>query len=745
MWKYITVVLFVLKLVLVSAQHGEEVGPLMMNPALQKDYSEKNNMVKANAGTFDSTFIYLPDTLDLPLFDDFSTNKFQTYNAGYGDPGVTSDKKYRLLDLSDIPLPNTTLYTAQQTFRRTFDIGNGTSTDDDFPATQIKVGDLSSYPVVYSTTDVYPPYYIYDTLDYPNDPDTIWIPDAEIFQDSATQFFAPLNDAELYWMETEAFHNFTMALDPWSLGVVTFDGLDETGYPYAINTSTTNYADHLTSKPIDMTPYNAGDSIYLSFLYQPQGLCDEPESSDSLILEFYAKDLDQWNEVWSVNGGPVTDFQVGHIAIKNADYFTDAFQFRFKNWGGLSGSLDHFHLDYVTLRDLSGYQDTLFKDFAFVYPVNTLLEEFTSVPWDHYVNSVDVNGINRMGTNVNVVLRNGDNVAANNSSGGQCEVFYGGSSEGIFTLPGADLSNQDLNYAPRTTYSSYHDFSTGYQYTTGHTGPFEEFDFLTTASAPFPNFTGNDSTWSKQYFKHYYSYDDGSAELVYGPTGNQARLAIKYTPYEADSLIGAMMHFVPSVTDVSNNLFLLTVWDDNNGQPGNVIYEDDAFFPRTPEYKYKRNVFTTYYFEDTMKIPVSGTFYIGWRQLDPERLGIGLDMNIPNNDKTYFSIDNGNTWQTSGFPGSVMIRPIFSTSFDPYLGIREQKKTEEVMIYPNPATDIVNIVADEDQYTGVEIYNLQGVKMFESNDTQIDLSGYPSGVYLFRLKGSNKIRKIIKN
>lgn len=718
------------------AQHGEGVEPMAGNPALMKN--SKNVEAKVNAGTFDSTFIYLPDTIQLPLFDDFSTNKYQTYSANYTDPGVTSDKKYRLLDLSDNPLPNGTLYTAQQTFRRTFDIGNGTFTDDNFPATQIKVGDLSEYPVVYSTTDVYPPYYIYDTLDYPNDPDTIWIPDAELFQDSATQFFAPVVDPGKYWLETETYHNYTMALDPWTYGVATFDGLDENGFPYAINSSTTNIADHLTSKPIDLSTVVPGDSLYLSFLYQPQGLCDAPEAGDSLLLEFYDKTTDQWNQVWAAGGVPVEDFKVGHLPITQAGYLSDAFQFRFKNWGGLSGSLDHFHIDYVMLRTLSGYQDTLFKDFAMVYPVNTLLKDYTSVPWDHYANSVS----NNMTDSVHVTLRNGDNVAANNSTPGAIEVFYGGTSQGSFTLPGSDLSNGDLNYGPRTTYHSYHDLSGGYQYSNALAGPIEEFDILATASAQFPNFTGNDSVWSKQKFENYYSYDDGSAELAYGPTGNQARLAIQYTPYEADSLIGAYIHFVPTVNDISNNLFLLTVWDDDNGQPGQVIYEDDAFAPRTPVYEYAQNIFTEYYLEDTMKLPISGTFYIGWRQLDPERLGVGLDMNIKNNDKTFYSIDNGASWNTSSFEGSVMIRPIFSTSYDAFLGIEDEVLEQRtIQVYPNPSADGQFSLTESVEFVVMDLY---GKVVLQGNDNKIDLSSFPSGVYYVRDANGSWNSKIIK-
>lgn len=716
---------------------GEEVGPIMGNPQLLKN---KVTQLKANPNTFDSTFIYTSDTITLPVFDEFSSNKFQTYDANFTDPGVTSDKVYRLLDMSDVPLVNTELYTLQQTFRRTVNIASGDIIDVNFPPIQIKIGDLSSYPVAHIPTNVYPPFNIIDTVDYPNDSDTLWIPDAEIFQDSATQFFTNINDQQLIWLDHEVYHNYSMAVNPWSLGVATFDGLDENGYPYAFGTSTVGYADHLTSKPIDMSTVSAADSVYFSFFYQPQGLGDEPEETDSLVLEFYAKDLDQWNRIWSAKGEGVISFKQAHIVVKNSDYFKKGFQFRFKNYGGLSGSLDHFHLDYVNLRPFSGHQDTVIHDFAFVYPVYTLLETFTAVPWDHY----KANFTGKMSDNVKVVVRNSDNVPENNQDG-NTSIYHTGVLEGSFLLDRNLLNNGDLNYSPWTTYTSFHDFSGGYQFDETKTGMKQEFDFISTATHLNTNFTQNDSTSSKQVFENYYSYDDGSAELAYGPTGNQARLAIKYTSYEADSLIGARIHFLPSVYDVSDKLFLLTVWADNAGVPGAVIYEDPLFFPRSPKYNYQRNLFTTYIFQDTLKVPVTGTFHIGWRQFDPERLNVGLDMNIVNNDKTHYSIDNGVTWQQSAFQGSVMIHPIFSTELDVTLGIIEKPRKEiSVKIFPNPTTGQVKIELDEDVFTGVEVFSIDGTKIIESNEKTVDLSDYPNGMYFFKINDGAKTVKIIK-
>jgi hypothetical protein len=319
-------------------------------------------------------------------------------------------------------------------------------------------------------------------------------------------------------------------------------------------------------------------------------------------------------------------------------------------------------------------------------------------------------------------------------------------SEATFTLTGQTLSGGNINYDPRTVYNSYHDFSTGYHFDETKPGLSQTFEFVTKASAQFPNFTQNDSTITEQVFENYYAYDDGSAEQAYGPTGANARLAVKYTPYEADSLIGVKICWVPSVTDVSNELFLLTVWDDNGGQPGAVLYQDLFFYPRTPKYEFDKNLFTTYYFKDTAKVHVDGTFYVGWRQFSEERLNVGLDRNIINNDKAYVSVNNEVSWQQSQIEGSVMVRPVFSTALDVTLGIQEEVAVEQpkIIAYPNPTSGIVTIDINEANYNGVQVFDLQGRLIVDTDMTQIDLSENPNGMYLLKLKGSGEIIKVIK-
>ena len=112
-------------------------------------------------------------------------------------------------------------------------------------------GRFSAYPVVYSPIDLYPPYYIYDTLGVSDISDTIWIESPPYYQDSARQFFMPVADSTKLWIDDHTYHNYRFGLNPRTLGVMTFDGLDAMVIPMQLITNT-NYADYLTSKPINL-------------------------------------------------------------------------------------------------------------------------------------------------------------------------------------------------------------------------------------------------------------------------------------------------------------------------------------------------------------------------------------------------------------------------------------------------------------------------------------------------------------
>ena len=702
----------------------------------------KPQVLKAT-GTIDSTFVYRLDTLQLPLFDDFSKSKFQQYTAQPGDGNVTEALFFALLDGSNNPLSPTSKFSAPITNRRTTQAG--TTTDTPLPSVSIQFSDLLSYPVNYSTIQAYPPYIIYDTLDFANPEDTVFLTTFDYIQDSARVFTASVTNPNSIWIDQFAYHNYTHAVNPWSLGVVTFDGLDEFGYPYNFGSPTSGISDFLTSKTIDLSAFSPGDSIYFSFLVQPKGFGDEPEASDSLLLEFYNAVANSWTPVWSLKGSALTDLQLGHIKVTQAAYLTNGFKFRFKNFGGLSGMLDEFHLDYVHLRIGSGYQDTLFKDFAFVYPIGTLLDnQFTQVPWDHWVNDPT-----HMNPAVNITVRNGSNVPENNLNG-TVKVNFNAVTEGTFTLIAQDLSGGNVNYAPRTVYSTFHDFSAGYQFSTAPVQETKSFDIIGAVSAQFPNFAQNDSSFSKQVFANEYAYDDGSAEAAYGITGSQARLAYRFDPYESDTLLGIKMHFVPSVNDVSDKLFLLSVWANNGGVPGSVIYEDEFFFPRTPVYETGIGVFTDYLFKDTALLMPATPYFVGWRQIDANRLNIGFDRNTNASNNTFFSLNAGASWINSTLQGSMMMRPIYSTSNNYDLGIEEPSMEESSnwIVFPNPTAGIVNIQWNESSpFPGATIRDIQGreIGIVSTEALQFDLSNSPKGMYFIQLNNQERaIKKIVR-
>lgn len=707
---------------------------------------------KALGGTFNGQFTYLLDTLGLPFFDDFARDKFQHYDAAVGDPNVVVEHYNRMLDMTDVPLPWGTKYTDVQTYHLQIDTTNHT-VDSTLLLTAVtfKWNDLSVYPVgTYATETGYPPFNIYDTINYPNPVDTIWLQDFVYEQDTADMNVVTVSDAGALWIDSQAFRNFNRAVDPWSLGVVTFDGLDEKGYPYAINTLEVDYADALTSKAINLN-YPPSDSIYFTFLYQPEGFGDIPEAEDSLILQFYNVTDAVWQNIWSVSGSGVADFKIVHIPIKHANFLQNGFKFRFRNYGGLSGDLDNWHIDYVHLRRLSNITDTEIEDFSIVYPIPSLLKDFSAVPWKHFRNSPT----GHMNNALKVKLKNASNQVANSSDAADLTIFHSGGIQGSFSFPGGLISSPNPDYFNNTVYNPTLDLSTGYEFDATLTNDtLADFDYIFKATEPTLTELSylNDSTFGTQHFANYYAYDDWSAEAGYGLTTAQSLLAMRFTPYQGDSLVGVQMNFVPTVNDQSTKLFLLTVWDDNSGQPGTVLYQDDYFYPRSPIYEDGRDKFHNYYFKDTQRIYVSGTFYVGWRQLDDGKLGIGFDYNTNSSSNTFISPYTGGPWINSSLSGTAMIRPVISSKMDYQLGIKENTPIEnivaEVNLYPNPVQSGFTVESNV-KFDRMEIYSLEGRLVAHFEETPYgDLTSMQTGIYLVRLVSKDgktiATKKVIK-
>jgi len=119
-------------------------------------------------------------------------------------------------------------------------------------------------------------------------PDPLPLP---FFEDFKQQSFYP-NPAK--WMNNFVFINQDFSLFPPSWGAATFDAIDQNGNLYGDANTLQFQADQLSSLPIrldsifDSAPQalTPSDSVYFSFYYQPQGIGNDPQSQDSLVLEF---------------------------------------------------------------------------------------------------------------------------------------------------------------------------------------------------------------------------------------------------------------------------------------------------------------------------------------------------------------------------------------------------------------------------------------------------------------------------
>jgi hypothetical protein len=745
--KKITIALTVLVSGISFAQ--EVISPLQINQSI---YQEQSHTRASELNNLDSTYIY--EFATLPLIyahDDFSKNKFEQFDADPLDGGVTSVLYHRLMDITNtIPQDPGLIFCDSMHAHHDTVIVNALGAEVDrvtsYPFTpyDIWVNDLDFYPVegvenygVFQECYTLVDSIIDGVLDI--DQDTIWYnehPTAYV-QDSARVFTKVVTDTNTLWQDNFAHHNYTFAVNPWSLGVATFDGLDENGFPYEFgNDGAQGIADYMTSRPIDLSVVSGSDIVYLTMIFQAEGFGNMPDAFDSLVLEMKLPGLEEWQHEWSVSGDDVTadGWDTLYISV-NTGYYEDGFQFRFKNYASLSGALDHWHIDYVKLSVEPLPFIESFNDVAIQYPINTILKDYTRVPWDHYV--ANTTGSEHMLDSI--VFRTFNSTTTNTSLAfGEWEVRYGGILQGgsPFNIPNTAAPGADLLVGSSTmTFAGASDYS----FDAGLGGAQAAFDLefsFTDAAGPDKNvFKGNDTTTFTQRFDNYYAYDDGSAEAAYGIEGAGSLLAYKFEAYQAGNLKGILMQFQPSVTDLRDEVFLLTVWDDAGGEPGEIIYQDDYFESHTPEYSGSKDGFRYYEFKNMeylnagdTSLTVSEVFYVGWQKIGSQSLNIGLDWNIDNGDKVFRNTSG--TWLTSAYDMSLLIRPLFSTGLDYTLEVEDLEESQELLMFPNPATQAITIPGLSGDYE-LRIFDMSGrIVTSVQNQHQVNVSDLESGFYL---------------
>lgn len=722
----------------------EELNPLSANPSL---YIDSPTQLRSGGG-IDSTFTYTFGSLDITdVWDDFSVNKFVNYPPNYTDGNVSSQWYFCLMNsVNTVPEPTNVIYCDETKARHdTISIVSGipTTFTTNFTPHSIWVNDLDNFPVTGQTYDLYDEcYVIIDSIidGVPNTTqDTIWYTtDPTYVQDSANVFSAFMSDPNNIWVDNSACHNYRFAVDPWSLGVATFDGVDSTGLPYDFgNENAYGDADALTSKAINLTGHT---NVFLTFLYQAQGYGNMPEEADSLVVDFWLVDSLEWYNIWYPPVFPAANqWDTAHIAIP-PNFLENGFRFRIRNKASTSGALDHWHLDYVEMVENPILPWEPYKDLAISMPLVSLLKDYTAAPWDHFRNLASP--IDKMIDTAYLQVYNSDNTPTNVGSTSMfLNVNYDGINQLNYQLPNPGLippwtSNWELgtNYFPFFV-------SSNYTFDAPGNDSIALFDVTINADADVAASNAhevNDTIKFQQAFKNFYAYDDGSAEVGYGITGSNSQLAYGFEAYEADTLAGVLMHFVPTVTDVSDYIMLLTIWNDNDGVPGDILYQDDYFTPHYPEYGASKNEFRYYTFVNTdypSEIVVPEKFYVGWEQIESQTLNIGMDRNTNSGSNIKFNV--GGEWITSSQEGSLMIRPVFSTAINHTLNIDEENISENISMYPNPTTEVVSFSGLRGDFE-VSVYDMSGrLVALDNNMRSIDVSNLQTGVYLVNVNDQN--------
>ena len=67
------------------------------------------------------------------------------------------------------------------------------------------------------------------------------------------------------------------------------------------------------------------------------------------------------------------------------------------------------------------------------------------------------------------------------------------------------------------------------------------------------------------------------------------------------------------------------------------------------------------------------------------------------------------------------------------LGTENFNNNLRFSIYPNPVVEILNI-AMKTELKSVEIYSVQGQKIFSANAQKVDVSNFAAGIYLIRVE-----------
>ena len=541
------------------------------------------------------------------------------------------------------------------------------------------------------------------------------------------------------WKKSSVFVNRTYPINPVTLGVATFDGLNE--YGLARNFSQTNPSvpsDTLLSQEIDLSAVN---TAYLMFYFQAKGIGDAPEYQDKLVVEFLNDTLG-WEQIWFSYGQSMQEFDKVVELIDEPRFLHSSFQFRFRNYATISGNFDHWHIDYIRLDELLSISDTAeLNDVSFVYNIPSFLKRYEQMPWLHFKNFEPT----ELKDSLDVILRNNYSnifrtfkydLFENNTWNPQFPL-YNGSYNGPYELEinlYSQIGNYYLEY-PNAVSIEEDIFDIITPNSTLLDSVSFHLKFISSHQFVADHNLRNDTIYHVQHFNSSFAYDDGVAESAYGISTSGAKIAYQFKINYPDTLRAVQMYFPQMLNSVDHLPFELTIWKDNLGLPGGILYTQTVYPVHTTNGK-----FHTYIIDEPQGINLTtlggNYFYVGWEQQTNDLLNIGLDKNGLANQYMFYNVGSG--WNNSIYPGAWMIRPLVSRK--EAVLIQEDMKIDNFKLYPNPVKDELNIILSTIENI-ISIYNLQGKLLkknfFSTNNCKLNINDLSSGMYVVEVRNDN--------
>ncbi len=556
----------------------------------------------------------------------------------------------------------------------------------------------------------------------------------------------PFPDDSL-WQDRYVFVNRSYGYEHFNIGVATFDAINDTGaiYPHAVSTSFP--ADTLTSQPIRLDSITSiqkkltpQDSIYLSFYIQPQGISNSPpQETDSFLVKFYAPKQQKWIHMWSMKGMDLQTFYDSTqayykrvmIPVTDTMFFHKGFKMMFMNYASisdpsipswLSGNVDIWNLNYVYMDIQRAHNDTSLMDWTLTSNAHSLLNNYEQMPWNQFM----ANAVAEMADTFRISYRSNRGHRRDVNMTFKIHDLSGLSSPyNTFPTP---ITNQNM-----PSFSTF-DFEHVMDYVyPSNSQEYNDFQVLFHINVPDDPYNFNDTSRFYQRFYNYYAYDDGTAEAGYGLSTNGAQLAYRFNVNVEDTLRSVQMYFNRVKNNANVKPFTLIVWDDDNGVPGSIIYEQTMVYPIITE---GRNKFQTYILDHP--VPVNQTFYVGWQQTTGDNLNLGFDLNRNARENIFYNTMG--QWINSIYQGALMIRPILGSDDYPYMDVERpvRSKQEELMVYPNPVVsgEQINLKTNiESQYLQASLYAIDGRLINEySGEKTLPLPQLKQGVYLLFIR-----------